>query len=142
MLSITSDSHTDHNLNADHLAFILASLASAPEAFAIVALTVPGELPGVGCGLHGPAMGDEPIGDAECHMGVRGGRTVPSRLCSRTPRLVRTITAIVGMHEGRFILYTAFGGPAAPREPGDPGLATDALRAESAAFWSQHALSE
>jgi hypothetical protein len=40
------------------------------------------------------------------------------------------------------ILYTAFGGPAAPREPGDPSLdGNEAGLAESKAFWAEHALS-
>lgn len=38
------------------------------------------------------------------------------------------------------ILYTAFGGPLAPREPGDPDLPAEE-RAESEAFWAEHALS-
>ena len=39
------------------------------------------------------------------------------------------------------MLFTAFGGPLAPREPGDPDM-TDAKEiAESKKFWSEHALS-
>ena len=37
------------------------------------------------------------------------------------------------------ILYTAFGGPAAPQEPGDPGCKDPAT---STAFWREHALSK
>lgn len=37
------------------------------------------------------------------------------------------------------VLYTAFGGPAAPQEPGDPGCKDPEA---SAAFWREHALSE
>ena len=36
------------------------------------------------------------------------------------------------------ILYTAFGGPSAPQEPGDPGCKDPVA---SAAFWREHALS-
>ena len=36
------------------------------------------------------------------------------------------------------ILYTAFGGPASPQEPGDPGCKDPVV---SAAFWRDHALS-
>jgi hypothetical protein len=39
------------------------------------------------------------------------------------------------------MLYTAFGGPLAPKEPGDPTL-KDSEREESEKFWSQHALVE
>lgn len=37
------------------------------------------------------------------------------------------------------VLYTAFGGPAAPQEPGDPSCKD---LAESATFWREHALSK
>jgi hypothetical protein len=37
------------------------------------------------------------------------------------------------------ILYTAFGGPLAPQEPGDPGCKDPEA---SAAFWREHALSK
>jgi hypothetical protein len=38
------------------------------------------------------------------------------------------------------ILYTAFGGPLTPKEPGDATLSGEE-RQESFKFWSQHALS-
>lgn len=37
------------------------------------------------------------------------------------------------------VLYTAFGGPVAPQEPGDPGCKDPAA---SAAFWREHALAK
>jgi len=37
------------------------------------------------------------------------------------------------------VLYTAFGGPASPQEPGDPGCKDPAA---SAAFWREHALTK
>lgn len=37
------------------------------------------------------------------------------------------------------ILYTAFGGPASPQEPGDPGCKDPAV---SATFWREHALAK
>ena len=37
------------------------------------------------------------------------------------------------------VLYTAFGGPASPQEPGDPGCKDPAA---STAFWREHALSK
>ena len=37
------------------------------------------------------------------------------------------------------VLYTAFGGPASPQEPGDPACKDPAA---SAAFWREHALSK
>ena len=37
---------------------------------------------------------------------------------------------------GLTILYTAYGGPAAPREPWDPGSTSSAREAQR--FWSEH----
>jgi hypothetical protein len=55
--------------------------------------------------------------------------------------MVRTVTVIGGPDDkGSVILYTAFGGPSALREPWDPGL-TEEERYESQRFWSEHALS-
>lgn len=58
---------------------------------------------------------------------------------ARAPRQVRTVTVIAGPHDGQpCVLFTAFGGPLAPQEPGDPGCKDpDASRA----FWAEHALS-
>jgi hypothetical protein len=38
------------------------------------------------------------------------------------------------------VLYTAYGGPQAPREPGDPAIKDFAEQAASEIFWSEHAL--
>lgn len=54
---------------------------------------------------------------------------------------------MVVMHEGalgpdeqdQLNCYTAFGGPLAPKEPGDPTLKPEE-RAKSEAFWREHAL--
>ena len=86
-------------------------------------------------------MGDDPVPDSECVLRVRGGRPGASRLCPRPSRPSRLMTVIVGPHEGETILYTAFGGPAAPREPHELPHGSDAY-VESLAFWAQHALSE
>lgn len=37
-------------------------------------------------------------------------------------------------------IFTAYGGPCAPREPGDATLSSDEEKKESADFWAQHAL--
>jgi len=39
------------------------------------------------------------------------------------------------------VLYTAYGGPVAPREPFDRSLDEEA-KAESEKFWAEHALAE
>jgi hypothetical protein len=42
----------------------------------------------------------------------------------------------------RCVLFTAYGGPAAPREPGDSSIASWEELTQSRRFWAQHALSD
>jgi len=72
---------------------------------------------------------------------VRGSRKWPSRVVSAPMRPVRTVSVIAGPddHGNACVLYTAFGGPTTPREPGDTSM-NDEQVAESKAFWAQHAL--
>ena len=140
MLKITASSHLDHDLAAQHLTWILKRF-SDKSAFFIETVLLPDDLGALSCGLHGPLMGDAPVPDAEARLDVRGNRAGASRLCDRAPRLTRTLTVIAGPNgEDACILYPAFGGPVAPREPWDPSL-DDAGRAASEAFWAEHALS-
>jgi len=138
MAKITPDSHLDHSLNAEQSAWVAKQIEPL-EGFSITTLQLPEALGSVPCGLYGPTMGDAAIEDREVTMEVRGGRPGPSRLLDRPARPTQTVTMIVGPHEGETILYTAFGGPAAPREPWDPGLDA-AGKAESEGFWATHAL--
>jgi len=139
-MKITSDSHMDHSLTQSHIDFIKAKYASV-ESFKLETIELSPELSSLPCGLHGPLMGDDPIPEREITYKVRGSRDGESRMCKRGVRKVRTMTVIMGPYEGECILYTAFGGPSAPREPFDPGL-DDKGREESRKFWSEHALSE
>lgn len=93
------------------------------------------------CALRGPASGDAPIADAAVYWRTRGNRAGASRMVAMDQVASSKIVIIGGMHEGAFILYTAYAGPLAPREPFDAGL-TDEQKAESVAFWAQHALAE
>jgi hypothetical protein len=73
-------------------------------------------------------------------------------MVNRPVRETRILTVIGGhlpvkdngphaVDSSRCVLYTAFGGPMAPREPGDPSITdVDDLK-ESTLFWAQHALS-
>lgn len=88
--------------------------------------------------LYGPAAGDPQITEDQVFYQTRGDRPTPSRLINKPPRPTDLITIIVGMHEGRPTLFTAFGGPLAPREPG-PNSPTDC---EEAVFWRDHALAK
>jgi hypothetical protein len=140
-LIITSDSHVDHGLSPAHLAWLTEELAEC-AGFTIRTLTLPKRLKSVPCGLYGPTMGDAPVPDKSVEMVVRGGRAGLSRMVKRPQRPVRTVSIIAGPHDGEpCVLYTAFGGPVAPREPWDPSLKTAAEKAESEDFWSKHALS-
>ena len=131
------DSHLDHNLTAAQVAHVLAHFADR-SAFFCETFEIPRELGGVPCGLYGPLLGDPPVGDAEVTLACRGTRTWTSRLVARPMRSFQTVVVIGGPHDGHpCILYTIYGGPLAPQEPGDPGCKDPAA---SAAFWRDHAL--
>jgi hypothetical protein len=142
MLNITADTHLDHALVTAHLRFILDRFRDR-EAFFIETLELPAELPDLRCALYGPRMGDAPMLDEHTTLQAREGRPNVSRLTSLPPRSTRLLTVVAGPHAGfPCMLYTAFGGPATPREPGDPSLTDPAQAAEAQAFWAQHALAK
>lgn len=127
-----ADSHLDHGLTEPQISYLLGL-----DLVGVHTVELPAELGTVPCALYGPAMGDPAVPEAEVVLARRGARTGLSRLIRRPPRPTRLVTVIVGPHDGLpDVLYTAFGGPAAPREPfevpDDP---------EAAAFWAEHALS-
>ena len=139
MLKITADSHVDHSLTPSQIEHLL-SLFKDTNGFQIATVTLPVGLGTVPCGLYGPTMGDTAIPDMDTRMEARGERAYTSRVIVAPMRPVRFVTVIMGPHESEpCILYTAFGGPLAPKEPNDPTL-TDDKRDESIAFWSEHAL--
>ena len=137
-MSITKhkDSHLDHSLTDAQVEFILGLPAKEGEV-TVQTVELPEALGTVPCGLFGPCMGDAPVTDAEVTLEVRGDRKGPSRLVDREPRQVRTVTVISGPHDGNpCVLFTAFGGPSAPREPFEDDSE------ESRKFWSEHALAK
>lgn len=139
-MKIAADSHLDHGLSPAHVAWLVERFADR-QAFFIESVELPAQLSSLTCGLHGPATGGEPVPESECHRAVRGERKGPSRLCKREPKPTRVVTVIAGPDgDEPCVLYTAYGGPQAPREPWDESL-DDAGRAESEAFWAEHALS-
>lgn len=151
MLAITTTSHLDHHLMMKHIYFILERFKDRDGFFAETIDL--GDLPGLPCALRGPAVGMSPVHDvddklvAQVEYRARPGRSYPSRLLlpSAMPDWLwnlesKLVTVIAGPHEGLpCMLYTAFGGPLAPREPGDPTL-PESERAASEAFWREHAL--
>jgi hypothetical protein len=153
------DSHVDHGLTEAQMQFLLQRFADR-TAFFIETLTLPRELETIPCGLYGPLVGDPAIREEEVSYATRGSRTWLSRLIALPPRQQHEVTVIAGPHEEKCdpahhwprqcvlcegtgsikhacILYTAFGGPLAPQEPGDPGCKDPVA---SANFWREHAL--
>lgn len=129
------ESHLDHGLTDAQVEYLLT--LSVSEATVVVkTIELPHELGTVPCGLHGPAMGDEAVPEGEVSYAVRGERKGKSRLVAREPRQTRLVTVVAGSYDGyRDVLFTAFGGPQAPREPfEDDGD-------EAREFWASHALS-
>ena len=138
-MKITDDAHLDHNLSPAHLAWLLARFADRATFF-IETVELPEALGDLESAIYGPAAGDAPVPEADVTYTPRGDRAYVSRLIDAPTRPSRLITVIAGPHKGdACILYTAFGGPASPKEPGDETL-DDAGRAESEAFWAEHAL--
>lgn len=136
-MKLHPESHLDHALTQAQIDYLVGLFADR-DGFFIETIELPEALGSVPCGLYGPIMGDAPVTDDEVIHGTRGARTWESRLVERHARLTRRVTLIAGPHgEESCILYTSFGGPLAPQEPGDPGCKDVAA---SKAFWSEHAL--
>lgn len=139
------DSHLDHSLTAAQVAYLFEFFADR-TAFFIETIELPEYLGTVPCGLYGPIMGDAPIEERWVDYHRRPPREYTSRVLRKHEypggfpgpqapyRKVQQVTVIAGPHgDEPCVLYTAFGGPLAPKEPNDPTLADD-RRAESVAF--------
>lgn len=138
-MKVIEESHLDHGLTQSQIDFV-ANLFRDRSEFFIETVELPEELGLVPCGLHGPTMGDPPVPEEEVSYVARGNRGGESRVCDRPTRLQNKVTVIAGPHgDEQCVLYTAFGGPQAPKEPYD--AVGDEERAASEAFWAVHALS-
>lgn len=137
---IHKDSHVDHALTQEQLAYVLAELnKEEPTGLIIRNLTLPAHLGTLPCGLYGPLAGDPPIKEEEVFFQARGNRPYLSRLIRRPLRPSRQVVAIAGPYEGQAtVLYTVYGGPLALQEPGEPGCRD---KEASQRFWAEHALS-
>jgi hypothetical protein len=159
-LKILPASHVDHGLSDHDLEWLKDKYRDA-ESFFIETCTLPGDdgwccqLPGgppfgpsgsgtrLPCGLHGPAAGDLPVLESDVHYRVRGNRKNASRLVNRPTRPTRQVTVIAGpAGDEPCVLYTAYGGPEAPREPGDTSIQSWDEVQKSRKFWADHALSD
>jgi hypothetical protein len=150
-MKITAESHLDHGLNQEHVAWLIERFADKSRFF-LETITLPDFLPEVECALYGPICGDEPVAEATVTYKIRGSRKyasrvladgsfLPSTASASGTRKTRTLTVIAGPSGvDPCVLYTSYGGPVAPREPGDPGIGTWESVLESRAFWATHAL--
>ena len=146
-VNITQDSHMDHAMSEAQRDYALSKIRSgqaevvvgeAGPAFFIARVELPAELGKVPCALRGPIVGDAPIENTYDAVRVFGGKERPntSRMTLLPPVDSSILTAIIVGGN----LVTLYGGPLAPKEPGDPYL-TEGEREESEAFWAEHALS-
>jgi hypothetical protein len=157
-----ADSHVDHNLTSQQLDFVLAQDPSLHGTGPVRVFTIqmPESLGCLPCGLYGPLCGDKPVREAQVFYATRGERKGESRLMkdgvSPHPsgvdaltlsapyptRPSRLVTIVAGPHDGHpWVLFTAYGGPLAPKEPFDFEDDDSSEQAqESRAFWSEHAL--
>lgn len=143
---ISPDSHLDHNLTAQHIRFILDRFAlHVGESAETVEL--PHWLPPLPCALYGPLMGDPDVDPNDVVYRQRGTRPWVSPIVIKPTRPTRLLSVVIGPDERWVgglemdrptVLYTAFGGPLAPQEPGDPNC-KDVAASED--FWLRHALS-
>lgn len=148
MIAKHADSHLDHALTPAQVDFVLSQAAADGE-LTVQTVTLPEELGSVSCNLHGPATGSDPVPESEVTYAKRGEREGESRMCKRAPVQTREVTIISGPHDGQgCVLFTAYGGPNAPKEPFDfpaeenrPDFKSLSVVA-SEAFWKEHALGE
>lgn len=140
-MKLIPESHVDHALTPEQLAFVLG--VDAPDGDIYVqTIEMPEELGTLPCALYGPLMGDAPVTDAFVTMKVRGDRKGPSRMVDGRGRQTRLVTIVSGPGPvDPCVLYTSYGGPDMPREPfefADDDTSEQAQ--ESREKWATHAL--
>lgn len=136
------DSHTDHGLTDAQLGYVLGVFSNferkpiagiEPPAVMVQTITLPEWLGTAPCALRGPNVGDIAYPDFAPHaapeeadntivitMRKRGNRPYCSRTIDLPCKPTRLVTVIAGPHDGHeLVLYTAHGGPPAPREVGE-----------------------
>lgn len=132
--------HADHGIGESHRDVISKLFEEAGDGFLLKTVELPSECPDLLSAINGPIVGDPPVPSAEVFWTRRGTRRNLSRMCNRPMRPTRLMT-IVGAREGENVkIYTAYGGPCAPREITDVSLPSKEVEV-SAQFWAQHALS-
>lgn len=132
--------HADHGVSDELIQWAVNEIQ--PTGFFLRTLEIPEQFGGLDNALYGPRSGDEPIADSDVHMKQRSPDRPHSRMVKRPKRQTRLMTIIGMANPDGVTVFTAYGGPAAEREPGDVTLQTDAEKAAAAKFWSEHALSD
>ena len=142
-IKLVDGSHLDHGLSEEQVKYLLETPAPNGEV-CVQTIELPPELGTVDCALWGPAMGDDALCDMECYWAKRGDRKGPSRLVDARKRETSLVTIVTGPHgDESCVLFTAYGGPSAPREPfefAEDDISEDAIK--SRVFWSRHALAQ
>lgn len=147
-LQVIPESHLDHGVSERHIAWAIGWVGIgiklgryAPGEVHVVTMDLESpELPGLWTALRGESC-ELDVCESEVTYQVRLPRKYASRTVQQRMCWTRQMTVVFGPHgSAPFALYTAYGGPAAPREPGDPSIANMAELEESREFWSTHAL--
>lgn len=139
MAAITKIFHADHGVSPETLQRVIDSLDLQPGFF-LRTTQLPLLVPSIENALYGPESGDAPVAEDRVFYAKRSEDRPPSRMIDLPKRLTRTVT-VIGMNNPEGVtLFTAYGGPAAEREPGDASLKTDAEKQAAIDFWSVHAL--
>ena len=131
--------HGDHGITPEQKEWIKNTLfKEAPQGFFIIQVNIPSELGTVKNALYGPAAGDAPVPESLVSYRPRGDRPWADRVIDLPTRQVDYVQTIGQRTGDDFELWTIFGGPNAPRNPGDP---QNPDPEGSRKWWSQHALS-
>ena len=131
--------HSDHGISIQQMEYIGNTVMEdrANTGFFIRQVVLPPELGTVPCGLYGPAMGDDAIGDDEVTYEPRGDRPWEDRLINKPMRPVNYVQVIGTADAGEYTVFTVYGGPAAPQNAEDPSNEDPEASRE---FWAEHAL--
>jgi hypothetical protein len=135
--------HADHDVPLEAIGWALARVEDTHgfNGFFLTTLTIPSYMTDLTNALYGPASGDPPVPESEVVYLQRTPDRPLSRIVHRPLRPTRLLTVIGVLRADSAQIYTAFGGPAAELEPGDPALGSDDARfLKAAAFWKEHAL--
>jgi len=139
-MAIAKVFHADHGVSNEMLQWAVDEIK--PTGFFLKTLTLPDQFPDLMNALYGPSSGDEPVSDSAIHMKKRTEDRPESRMVKLPKRATRLLTVIGMAGEDGVTIFTAYGGPAAEREPNDPTLKSDEEKAAASSFWAGHALAD